>query len=371
MKFTWRKTLALLSTVAVLAGCVGSIGMLSVSASHYNWAEWENKVLGYRADGTPVMLSDYDEAYFERAEELYDRLLAPYHANTHVNTGNYATDLIEIAKTQISWEYGDSHSAAAVPNVSSDTIYSLWYDEMYGGGEGTYIYNNWDAMFVAWCADQAGVPSSIIYPFADCESSLAYYQEKGLFHDEADYQPKPGDLIFFKSGSEKYGYTVRSMGIVTEFGHAIDDDTDEEWDYTVSVGATLGLPTATGIIQERGDYCVYEPRNRQVMGYVDIDYPEAAIIDDPDPSDAIYTDFDFLKTEYLVEGAENVTVNADGSWAVSGDFVLAPKAKLDYTQALSLVQQFSTNVPVEITVLDNANQTHFINLSESFLGTCP
>lgn len=108
------------------------------------------------------------------------------HPNTYKNTGNMRADIIGVALTQVGYYEG----------ANNDTKYGVWYGLNNRG---------WCGIFVAWCADQAGIPKSIIpkngttYP-ADfnCKS----YSGK-------NYCPQPGDLFFTKSGS---GYS--HVGIV-------------------------------------------------------------------------------------------------------------------------------------------------------------
>ena len=65
--------------------------------------------------------------------------------NTWNNTGKYIEDLIGVAMTQVGY-YG---------NTRVGTKYGAWYGE-------NYTYAQWCAMFVAWCANEAGIPTSVI-----------------------------------------------------------------------------------------------------------------------------------------------------------------------------------------------------------------
>ncbi|MBQ9413543.1 MAG: S-layer homology domain-containing protein, partial [Clostridia bacterium] len=83
-------------------------------------------------------------------------------------------------------------------------------------------------------------------------------------------------------------------------------------------------------------------------------------------------DGNFLKAEYIIEGRDNVTINSNGSWTVKGDFALAPYLIFDYTKAQPLVQEFTTNVPLEITFLDSDPNgvygDHWVGLYENWVG---
>lgn len=85
--------------------------------------------------------------------------------NTHSNTGNQRTDIVEIAKTQIG-------------NTSSSK---------YGGAK------SWCAQFVVWCARQAGIGEDTIKT-----TGWACADDLGVpYYDRASHTPKSGDLVFF------------------------------------------------------------------------------------------------------------------------------------------------------------------------------
>lgn len=69
------------------------------------------------------------------------------------------------------------------------------YGEWYG-----LDYNPWCAMFVSWCADQAGVIDKT-GKFAYCPSWVNWAKENGLWLDREE-KPQPGDIVFFSNGSE-------------------------------------------------------------------------------------------------------------------------------------------------------------------------
>lgn len=99
------------------------------------------------------------------------------HPNTHTNTGDQRADVIAIALTQVGYREG----------ANNDTKYGVWYG-----------YNNigWCGIFVAWCANQAGVPTSVL-----ARTGLARPGAYGLTVEPAGYVPKSGDLFFAKDHS--------------------------------------------------------------------------------------------------------------------------------------------------------------------------
>ncbi|MBQ7670054.1 MAG: dockerin type I repeat-containing protein [Clostridia bacterium] len=83
-------------------------------------------------------------------------------------------------------------------------------------------------------------------------------------------------------------------------------------------------------------------------------------------------ELDFLDETTIAEGSENVTVNGDGSWSVTGNFALAPNLEFDYTKTVNIVQKFTSDVPVKITLLDRDPDgvygDHWIGLYDNFVG---
>lgn len=98
--------------------------------------------------------------------------------NTYVNTGNQVADILGVALTQVGYTEG----------ANNYTKYGEWYG---------YPNLAWCGMFVAWCADQANIPTSVLKKYA--RSNPQGYGLEELTSD--NYRPKPGDLFFNKSYS--------------------------------------------------------------------------------------------------------------------------------------------------------------------------
>lgn len=99
------------------------------------------------------------------------------HPNTHVNTGDQRADIVAVALTQVGYMEG----------ANNDTKYGVWYG-----------YNNlgWCGIFVAWCADQAGVPTSVL-----ARTGVANPSAYGLTAKPDGYIPLSGDLFFARDHS--------------------------------------------------------------------------------------------------------------------------------------------------------------------------
>lgn len=104
--------------------------------------------------------------------------------NTYTNTGDQRADIIGVALTQVGYREGNNNY----------TKYGAWYG---------YPNHPWCGMFVSWCANQAGIPTSVIK-----KAGRANPWDFGFstYYTGYEYTPKPGDLYFNK----EFGH----MGIV-------------------------------------------------------------------------------------------------------------------------------------------------------------
>ena len=136
--------------------------------------------------------------------------------NTHTNSGNQKEDLIAVAKTQIGYKEGSLEGR--IQGSNDYTKYGLWYDR-------SFAYEPWCAMFVSWCAEQAGIPRSVIPKFASCDLGMDWFCDKGRFNYSANYggsvEPKVGDIVFFGYRMNNGYFDSTHVGIV----YAVDDNT--------------------------------------------------------------------------------------------------------------------------------------------------
>ncbi|MDY4747175.1 MAG: CHAP domain-containing protein [Candidatus Fimisoma sp.] len=90
-------------------------------------------------------------------------------------TGEGSTDMVMVSASQIGNEGGE--------------LYWRWY--------GFSAHVNWCAVFVSWCADQAGLLDDGSMPkFAVCDDGIRWFVEKGRWFNR-NIEPKPGMIIFF------------------------------------------------------------------------------------------------------------------------------------------------------------------------------
>jgi len=146
--------------------------------------------------------------------------------NTHYNSGEQASDIVGIAQTQVG--YGEGYDGY--------TKYGDWYG---------LPYSDWCAMFVSWCANQAGVDTSQFPSFALCSAGCDWFISQGRFHYSGEYVPQAGDLIFYSSYGDIY-----HVGLVTGSDgynvYSIEGNYNEmvcNVSYSLSYGDILGYAT--------------------------------------------------------------------------------------------------------------------------------
>lgn len=132
-------------------------------------------------------------------------------SNSYSNTGAGASDIVGVAKTQVGYVEEDSSC--------NWTKYGQWYG----------LQDEWCAMFVSWCANQAGVSTSVIPKFAGCTTGMGQFKDMGVFHYspayDGSYTPKAGDLIFFGYSSTS-SYHVGIVEYVSGgYVHTIEGNT--------------------------------------------------------------------------------------------------------------------------------------------------
>ena len=126
------------------------------------------------------------------------------------------------------------------------TKYGAWY------ANGSLQAQPWCAMFVSWCAYQAGISNDIFYSHAYCPYGVSWYKDRGQWHDRSGYTPKKGDIIYFQSG-----------GVAAHVGLVYDVDKSKV--YTVegntSGGSTL-VANGGGVAKK-----LYSLSYASIMGY--------------------------------------------------------------------------------------------------------
>lgn len=131
-------------------------------------------------------------------------------------TGDARTDIVNVALSQAGYlegTYFDELSGEICGNLNA-TEYGDWYG----------MQDQWCAIFVSWCAAVAGIGETVIPKHAYTPSGLLWFRNEGRAYSRArvaagDYTPKPGDLIYFKSGSTSN--PTNHVGLVTGYRNGV------------------------------------------------------------------------------------------------------------------------------------------------------
>lgn len=128
-------------------------------------------------------------------------------------SGTGVQKMVNVAKHELEWGFREDNSNNITP-------YGEWYG-IQGGA--------WCAMFVSWCAKQAGILGSTVPSFAYCPFGVNAYRNKGKFYSrDSKYTPRIGDTIFFWNSVDRVvGHTgivigVYPSAVITIEGNAND-----------------------------------------------------------------------------------------------------------------------------------------------------
>lgn len=101
----------------------------------------------------------------------------------HVDVaGSGVEKLLNVAKHELAWAFKEDNANNITP-----------YGQCYGMNGSA-----WCAMFVSYCAYQAGVMGSLVPQYAWCPSGMTWYKNRDkYFKRNSGYIPKCGDIIFF------------------------------------------------------------------------------------------------------------------------------------------------------------------------------
>lgn len=153
-------------------------------------------------------------------------------------TGDQRTDIVAIARSQVGYQEGSSedHLSGEIYGGDNYTEYGSWYG----------LQNLWCAMFVSWCAAQAGISADTFPSHCATPEGLSWFAGRGLAYTREEvqsrkYTPKPGDLVYFKSS--RNAKPTNHVGIVTAYA--------DNRIYTVegNIGA-IGKLTNGGMVTE-------------------------------------------------------------------------------------------------------------------------
>ncbi len=137
-------------------------------------------------------------------------------------TGNQAQDIVNVALSQVGYHEGSGSSDLSGSSSSSGnyTEYGKWFGQQ----------SNWCAIFISWCANQAGVPTSVVKKNAIASGNSCQFGEKK--YSFGSRSPQVGDIIYVQNDSDS---DVDHVGII----YKVDDT------YIYSVEGNFGNKVGT------------------------------------------------------------------------------------------------------------------------------
>ena len=167
-------------------------------------------------------------------------------------------------------------------NANDITPYGEWY-----GMNG----QPWCAMFVSWCAREAGYLGTEVPQYAYCPYGKAWYVQRGRYYARTSgYIPKRGDVIFFWSGTE-----ISHTGIV--------------------VAATSNtVTTIEGNASRKVKSCTYDLTNAYIDGYGTFSVTEITPLTPTEKNNAI--------SETIIHMLEDLGISYEQEFEVGQDIVI-------------------------------------------------
>ncbi len=175
-------------------------------------------------------------------------------------TGNFAEDLLAIAKTQLGYkESKDNYTmvtdADGEERTKGYTRYGAWYGDPYG---------DWCAMFVSFCLNYADIPEDVFPRDASCGRWVETLSEEDweMFRSAASYSPYPGDLVFFDTDQDGVADHVGIVSGLTPEYTGTESYYEDDETYTLT-----GIKTIEGNSDDMVAECEYGLTDKTILGY--------------------------------------------------------------------------------------------------------
>ncbi len=249
------------------SGTVSSTLKLGSNGSLTRYLQRLLKALGYSVPVDGIFAQSTKEAAvaFQAANGLesdgivgggtWAKLFEKYQVNV---SGSGVEKLIKVAEHELAWGFAED-------NANNITPYGQWY-----GMNGSA----WCAMFVSYCAYQAGVLDTLVPRYSWCPSGMTWYKNhKRYYKRNNEYVPKKGDIIFFYNDE---------LGRVAHTGIVVDGDENSV--------TTIEGNTSIDAVERR----TYSITNTSIDGYGDNGGEPIYEIPEPTENEIIESIKDFM-----------------------------------------------------------------------------
>ena len=168
-------------------------------------------------------------------------------------TGNWADDLVAVAQTQLDYEEStNNYTVTEEGEMKGITRFGQWYGDPYG---------DWDAMFVSFCLNYAGIPQTAVPYGDDCAEWTTSLSYAGLYRSTDNYSPVKGDIVFFDYNADGAADHVGLVAEVSEDGSGFKsvegnmDDCVQQLDHYTDESGIIGYAA----LPENPDYIPAAP----------------------------------------------------------------------------------------------------------------
>ena len=200
-KRRWRRAVAILTALSLIVALATVWNLRMTGVTIANEASCGYKEHQHTADCMQEkdMICDLPE-HIHKAE-CYSNLKADVETlldwqNMFANypyTGDLRKDLVGIAKTQVGYTESQLNFEVGTDGTRRGyTRYGAWYGAP---------YNDWSALFVSFCLNQAGADETK-FPISSGAATMAeLWKKQGRFAYVGQYTPQSGDIVFFNNNT--------------------------------------------------------------------------------------------------------------------------------------------------------------------------
>ncbi|MGN1013842.1 MAG: glucosaminidase domain-containing protein [Butyricicoccus sp.] len=222
------------------------------SASGSVWRKYNNKKESFLDWGKLVTNSNYSR-YTKNSKDPYTFLTGLVKGGYCPDAG-YVSAVMSIIKSNGFTKYdsssGSSNSSNSVSSSAAKDIVDVAISQI-GYAEtgnnytkyGAWCGQNgapWCHMFVSWCANQAGIPTSVVPKTASTTEGMNWFKNKGQFKYKGSYTPKRGDIIYFKTGASHVGIVEYVSGSTVHTIEGNASDRVKRCSYSLSYSTITG-----------------------------------------------------------------------------------------------------------------------------------
>ena len=124
-----------------------------------------------------------------------------------------------VASKEIKAYHTESKEENSITDLGNRIVNVASLEEGYVEGEGNKtkygdwygINSEWCAIFVSWCANQAGISKDKLPKHSYCMDGVDWFIQNKCWYDSSQYTPKKGDIVYFYQGNG-----INHVGIVVD-----------------------------------------------------------------------------------------------------------------------------------------------------------